>query len=89
MKTSLLAVLTVGLCGVGLVGCDVDVEEEGRMPDVEVEAGKAPDVDVRGPEVDVDTEKKEVEVPDVDVDTEKKTIEVPDVDVDLPNENQD
>lgn len=88
-KQTLLATITAGLCGIGIVGCDVDVEDEGKLPDVEVEPGKMPDVDVRGPDVDVDMEKKEVEVPDVDVDTEKKTIKVPDVDVDIPNENEE
>ena len=44
--------------------------EEGRAPDVDVavDPGKVPEVDVRGPDVDVGTEKKEVTVPDVDVD---------------------
>jgi hypothetical protein len=35
---------------------------------VAVDPGKVPDVDVRGPDVDVGTEKKEITVPDVDVD---------------------
>jgi hypothetical protein len=52
------------------IGCDVDVKEEGRAPDVDVavDPGKAPDVEVRGPDVDLGTEKKEITVPDVDVD---------------------
>ena len=72
-----------------LLGCDVDVKDEGKLPDVDVqvEPGRAPDVEVRGPDVDVHTEEREVTVPDVDVDTKKETITVPDVDVTLPKEN--
>jgi hypothetical protein len=53
------------LCGLmftcGLVGCDVDVADDGRMPTVNVEPGNVPDVDVAGP--DVRTECRTVEVP--------------------------
>ncbi|WP_164103837.1 hypothetical protein [Candidatus Laterigemmans baculatus] len=55
-----------GLLCCGLVGCDVDVADEGRMPEVEVHEGEAPDVDVHGPEVT--TGEKEVTVPTLDVD---------------------
>lgn len=68
------------------VGCDVDVKDPGKLPDVDVqvEEGHAPDVDVRGPDVDVRMEEKEVTVPDVDL--EKKTITVPDIDIKAPPE---
>lgn len=71
-----------------LVGCDMDVEDEGRLPDVDVDAtpGELPEVDVEGPDIDVDSERKQVEVPDVDIGTETETITVPDVDVDIPEE---
>jgi hypothetical protein len=71
------------------VGCDIDVKEEGQLPDVKVEGGRLPDVDMRGPDIDVHQEKKDIEVPtDIDVKTEKKTIPVPDVDVTIPKENE-
>lgn len=71
------------------VGCDVDVQDEGELPDVDmqVEEGRMPDVDVTGPDVDVTTEEREVTVPDIDVDTKEETITVPDVDVTIPDEN--
>ena len=58
--------LTTLFCGLALscalVGCDVDVADDGRLPDVDVvDPGNAPDVDVEGPEVI--TEEKTVEVP--------------------------
>jgi hypothetical protein len=74
-----------------LLGCDVDVRDEGQLPDVDVqvEDGRMPDVDVTGPDVDVHAEEREVTVPDVDVDVDSReeTITVPDVDVTIPNEN--
>lgn len=59
----------------GLAGCDIDKEEEGQLPDVDVsvEEGQLPDYDVEGP--------------DVDVGTEQRTITVPDIDVELPDED--
>ncbi len=73
---SYFALLAAGLMSISAVGCDVDVKEEGRAPDVDVsvDPGKLPDVDVRGP--------------DVDVGTKEKVITVPDVDVDIPSENE-
>lgn len=87
MKSLTLALLSCA--AIGFAGCDVDVEDEGKMPDVDmqVEEGRAPDLDVTGPDVDVHTEERQVEVPDIDVTTEEKTVEVPDVDVTIPDEN--
>lgn len=89
MLYKLLGLLVVGCLALTQIGCDVDVQDEGELPDVDVEAteGEMPDVDVEGPDVDVEREEKQVTVPDVDVDTEEETITVPDVDVDLPDEN--
>lgn len=83
----LMSVIFSGLFVIGLVGCDVDVKDEGKLPDVDVKGGEMPDVDVETPDVDVHAEEKEVTVPDVDVETEKTEVTVPDVDVTLPDEN--
>lgn len=85
----LSACLLAAGCCVGLAGCDVDVEEEGRMPSVDVEPGKLPEVDVDGPEIDAKMKDTEVTVPDVDIDTEKTTVPVPDVDVTFPDDDDD
>lgn len=66
LKSSLIAGAAL-LSGFALSGCDVDVKDNGKMPKVEVEPGRAPDVDVHGPEVDVGTKEKTITVPDVDV----------------------
>lgn len=71
-----------------LVGCDVDIEDKGELPSVKVEEGEMPEVDVRGPDVDVGTEEKTVSVPDVDVEMEEKKVSVPDIDVDVPEEDE-
>jgi hypothetical protein len=80
-----------GLFALVVAGCDVDVKDKGKPPkvNVSVERGRVPDIDVRGPDVEVKTQEKEITVPDVDVDvsTKKKTITVPDVDVRIPKEN--
>ena len=74
-----------------IAGCDVDVKDKGQVPDVDVTVtgGRVPDVDVRGPDIDVSTKEKEITVPDVDIKTKKSTITVPDVKVDIPQENED
>jgi hypothetical protein len=81
-----MAVMSAALGAFTLTGCDVDVEDEGEMPEVEVREGEMPDIEVTPPDVDVHTEKREVTVPDVDIDTERREITVPDVDVDIPDE---
>ena len=75
-----------------LVACDADVEEPGRMPDVDVstEGGQMPEYEVRQtqegrlPDVDVDADAgklPEVDVTGPDVDVERETVTVPDVDI--------
>lgn len=86
-----LSVLSVTVLGIGVIGCDVDQTEPGRLPDVDVEGdpGNMPEYDVETPEVDIDTEQKEVEVPDVDVEMEKKKVNVPDIDVSIPEDDNE
>lgn len=73
----------------GVAGCDVDVADKGALPkvDVDVEPGRVPDVDVRGPDVDVKTKETTVTVPDVDIKTKDVKVKVPDVDVRIPKED--
>jgi hypothetical protein len=50
--------------------CTADVEEEGELPEVNVEGGEMPEVDVDPADVDVTTgtDTNTVVTPDVDVD---------------------
>jgi len=74
MKSTLGIILTSSC--LALAGCDVDQTKEGEMPDVDVNAsgGQLPEYNVTGP--------------DVNVGTENKTVQVPTVDVDVPEENE-
>lgn len=74
-----------------LAGCDIDQTREGELPDVDVDVaeGQLPEFDVRGPDIDVESEERTIDVPTgVDIETEERTIEVPDVDIDIPEENE-
>ena len=86
MKLSRMHWVFPSLALMGLVGCDVDVKDPGKLPEEQVTPGRAPDVDVHGPDVDVTTEKKVIEVPEVDIKTRERVIEVPDVDINIPKE---
>ncbi len=64
--------------------CDVKKTEDGRAPEVSVDAGKLPKYDVDAAKVDVTTKEKQITVPKVT--TEEKTISVPDVNITMPGE---
>ena len=72
----IIAALAGASCLAGLAACDVDKTKNGAMPDVDVNVsgGQLPEYNVQGP--------------DVQVGTENKTVQVPTVDVDLPNDNK-
>lgn len=50
-----------------LAACTADVEDTGELPDVDVEGGRAPAVDVDPADVDITTDTQQVVVPEVDV----------------------
>lgn len=62
-----LSILSVAATCLGLAACEVEKKQEGELPKVNVEGGKMPEYDVRGPEVKVEQQKKEITVPDVDI----------------------
>ena len=68
MKT--IITVLVGASCFAMAACDVDKTEEGNMPavDVNVTGGDLPEYNVEGPDVNVGTENKTVQVPTVDVD---------------------
>ncbi len=59
------------LAGLAAGGCTADVEDTGSMPDVDVEGGDLPNIDVDRADVDVNvsSDTQHVVVPDVDVST--------------------
>jgi hypothetical protein len=48
-------------------GCTAKVEDEGKLPDVEVKGGEAPNVDVDPAQVNVGSDTNTVVTPTVDV----------------------
>jgi hypothetical protein len=58
--------------------CRVRQTQEGKVPDVEVKGGQVPKYDVDAPDVEVKTEKREVEVPVVKVNPPKDGAQDPD-----------
>lgn len=89
MKTNflLLAILAF-FC---FTSCEVKQTEEGKLPDVDVdaEAGKLPKYDVNWADVDVGTTTRTVKVPKVVVVMEEEEVQVPYVDVKMPAEQGD
>ena len=50
-----------------LSACTVSKEEEGELPDVEVEGGKLPEYDVDPAKVEITADTKKVVVPNIDI----------------------
>jgi hypothetical protein len=60
----LLAIATIGLA---LGACTAEVEDKGSMPDVDVQGGEMPKVDVDPANVNVGTDTQTVVTPEVSV----------------------
>ncbi|HEX2206184.1 MAG TPA: hypothetical protein VHG93_00765 [Longimicrobium sp.] len=62
-------VMTVAALGLtlGAVACTAEVEDEGNMPDVDVQGGEMPNVDVDPANVEVSTDTQTVVTPEVNV----------------------
>lgn len=77
-----LFALSIAISAVLLSACDVDVEDKGKLPKVDVdvmaEKGRLPDIEVRGQDVEVG--EKKIDIPD--------SITVPTIDVKTPKENE-
>ncbi|MEA3053402.1 MAG: hypothetical protein QOG72_2305 [Sphingomonadales bacterium] len=64
-----IVIVLAGASCLGLAACDVDQTKNGALPDVDVnvQGGQLPEYNVQGPEVNVGTENKTVQVPTLDV----------------------
>ncbi|MGB6294899.1 MAG: hypothetical protein WBF90_01790 [Rivularia sp. (in: cyanobacteria)] len=69
---------------VPLASCQIEKEQAARLPEVNIEPGRLPEYDIKGPDVNVGVTKRTVTVPKVIVVQEQQTVEVPYIDVDLP-----
>ena len=59
--------VAVAMLGLLTAGCTADVEDPGSLPDVDVEGGDMPNIDVDPAQVEVSTDTQTIQVPDVDV----------------------
>lgn len=86
-----VGVVAVAAIAFGVYMIDLDVTEEGALPDVDVsvDSGKLPEVDAEFGEVVVGTTDETVKVPDVDVevDTREAEVSVPTIGVNPPSDN--
>lgn len=69
MIRNLLRVVPALALALALGACTADVEDEGELPDVDIQGGEAPDIDVNPADVDITTDTQQVVVPDVDIRT--------------------
>lgn len=67
MIRNLFRVVPALALALALGACTAEVEQEGELPDVDVEGGRAPEMDVNPADVDITTDTQQVVVPDVDV----------------------
>ncbi len=82
--------LSILLIVMPLGACQVEQEEAGSLPDVDVdvEPGNLPEYDIQGPDVNVGVTEETVTVPRVVVIQEEETVQVPYIDVNLPGVDQ-
>ena len=64
MRLAWIPMLATGLV---LGGCTAEVEDEGSLPEVNVEGGDMPNIDVDAADVDVTTDTQTIVTPDIDV----------------------
>lgn len=63
----LIAAMMIG----AFAACTADVEDPGQAPDIDFDAGEAPQIDVDPVDVDVTTDTQTVVTPDIDINTEE------------------
>ena len=76
ISAQFLTVVAVFALALIAVSCEVKQTKKAEMPEVKVEGGQAPEVEVETAEITV--EEKEIDLPD--------TVTVPDIDVTMPDE---
>ena len=76
-----VALLAIGAAAIYLT--DIDLTQTAELPEVNVEGGQMPDVDMDVADIDVGSETVEVEVPTVDVELPEEENETDDLADDL------
>jgi hypothetical protein len=62
-----LLLIPVVVSGLALGACTAEVEDEGSLPDVEVQGGDMPNIDIEPADINVTTDTSQVITPDVDI----------------------
>lgn len=88
MKRLMVRTFGIAVLSLGLTGCQVEQQEPGRAPDVDLdvdaEAGRWPEYDVDWADVDVGMRERTVTVPVVRVVEEQREVSVPYLDINPP-----
>lgn len=69
----LISVLCLSILLMPLAACTVEQTEEGELPEVETRGGELPEYDVDAADVEVGTERREIDVPTVDIEPPEDT----------------
>jgi hypothetical protein len=67
MRKRLLGALLAPVFAFGIAACSVDKTEDGELPDVDVEGGNLPEVEVKPADVDINADTSKVITPDIDI----------------------
>ena len=92
MTNDIVRGVVVVALGTALTACQVEQEQPGRLPDVDVDvdadAGRWPEYDVAWADVDVGMEQRTVTVPVVSVSQETREVSVPFIDINPPGSRE-
>ena len=64
---NLLRLIPILALTLAVGACTADVEDEGALPEVNVEGGELPEVDVDAADVDITTDTQTIVTPDIDI----------------------
>jgi len=67
MRKRILGALLAPVFAFGIAACSVDKTEDGSLPDVDVEGGSLPSVEVKPLDIDVKADTTMVITPDIDI----------------------
>ena len=67
MRMTRIPLAVLFAASLAAMACTAEVEDEGRAPDIDVQAGEMPEVDVDPARVEISTDTQTIVTPDVDV----------------------
>jgi hypothetical protein len=83
-----LGLLLVPFLALSLTGCaDMEVEDQGELPEVQMDGGELPEPETDETDVDTDTQQQEMTTPETEADADQTEPPVPELDLEVPQEN--